>query len=75
MAVVYERIEGTDLIRAYSNTGHYIVNQQGDVYGEAIDPDFCNRTYTESEEMIPDEEGEEATAEEIMEILLGGEEE
>lgn len=73
MAVVYERLGETDLIKAYSDTGHFLISDEtGAVYGEAIDPDFCNRTYTESEELIPEEE---ATADEIMNILLGGEEE
>lgn len=75
MAVVYERIEGTDLIRAYSDTGHKLVQDgTGAVYDEAVDPDFCNRTYTESDEM-KEEYSEEIETEEVMKILLGEENE
>lgn len=51
--VIYERIEDTDLIRAYSSTGFKIKSDEtGFIYDEAIDPDFCNRTYTETEELV-----------------------
>jgi len=73
MAVVYERIEGTDLIKAYSDTGHKLVQDgTGAVYDEAVDPDFCNRTYTESEEMI-EVYTEEIEDDEVLKILIGEE--
>lgn len=51
--VIYERIEDTDLIRAYSSAGFKIKSDEtGFIYDEAIDPDFCNRTYTETEELV-----------------------
>ena len=67
--IVYEVIEGTDLVRAYSNTGMKIrQDNTGTIYGEAIDPVYMNRTYTETEELIE----EELEPEEILEIILGG---
>lgn len=57
MAVVYERLEGTDLVKAYSDAKHYIIsNESGVLYAEAVDPDFMNRTYTESDRLIEEEE-------------------
>ena len=51
--VIYERIKDTDLIRAYSSNYLKIIQDgTGNIYEEAIDPDFCNRTYTESDEPI-----------------------
>lgn len=55
MAVVYEDVEGTELVRAYSDSGFKIHggNPEGD-YDEAVDPKSMNRTYTETD--IPTEE-------------------
>lgn len=67
--IVYEVINGTDLVRAYSNTGMKIrQDNTGVIYDEAIDPVNMNRTYTETEELIE----EELEPEEILEIILGG---
>ena len=53
--VIYETIEGTDLIRAYSNNGMMLSQDEtGNLYPEAIDPVYMNRTYTETD--IPIEE-------------------
>ena len=75
MAVIYESITGTDLIRAYSDAGFKIISDEtGFVYTEAIDPDFCHRTYTESTEPIEDEEEEqeeEISDEEAYRIIMG----
>lgn len=76
MAVIYEPIEGTDLIKAYSDTGHKIIqDESGVVYDEAVDPDFMHRTYTESEELIGENEDEEEfskeTDQEANQILDG----
>ena len=73
MAVVYEQIEGTDLVKAYSDTGHKIVQDgTGAVYDEAVDPDFMNRTYTESDEM-KEEYIEEISDEDALRIIMEGE--
>jgi len=66
--VVYEEIDGTNLIRAYSDSGHKIVNANGVVYSEAIDPDFTHRKYTESEELLdPEPDFEEDENDELLE--------
>ena len=57
MAVVYKTYR-PGLVRAYSDKGLYIKNPDGEVYYEAIDPDWTHRTYEETEEEIeiaPDE--------------------
>ena len=51
MAVVYETYR-PGLIRAYSDKGLFIKNPEGEVYYEAIDPDWTHRTYEETEEEI-----------------------
>lgn len=70
--VVYERVEGSnDLVRAYSNAGYMIIQDEtGDMYEEAIDPDYTNRTYTESDIRIPIEEENEEDAREAVHVLL-----
>lgn len=63
-------INDTQFIRTYSDAGFYIHggNPEAD-YTEAIDPADLNRTYTETD--IPIEQ-DEAEAEEIVNILTGG---
>lgn len=58
------------LVKTYSNLGVYIHGgfPEGN-YAEAIDPVEFGRTYVETD--IPIEE-EEAEAEEILKILMGG---
>lgn len=64
------REDGVILNRTYSDAGMMIRQDgTGAVYDEAIDPEETGRTYTETDIPI---EGE--TAEEIVSILLGGEE-
>ena len=46
------RRDGVNLYRTYSDEGKYI-ERDGAIYEEAIDPEGTNRTYTETEEMIP----------------------
>jgi hypothetical protein len=47
------RPDGANLYRTYSDAHKRIrKDQTGAVYDEAIDPDFCNRTYTETEELV-----------------------
>ena len=50
---------GTKLIRTYSDTGHYIIqNDTGIEYSEAVDPISMNRTYSESDRIIEEIETE-----------------
>ena len=51
--IVQERIENTDLIKTYSDAGFMIEqNGTGFLYAEAIDPDYMNRAYTETDVLI-----------------------
>ena len=61
MAVIYEDVEGTELVRAYSDAGFLIHggNPEGD-YAEAVDPKSMNRKYTETDILIDDGEATEA---------------
>lgn len=52
-----EREDGVKLVRTYSDTNHYIIQDgTGFEYIEAIDPEKAGRTYTESEREIEKEE-------------------
>ena len=45
--------DGTALIRTYSDSGHYIIQDgTGIEYTEAVDPEKMGRTYTESDKVI-----------------------
>lgn len=71
--IVQERytLNGVDFIRTYSDDNRYVVG--GEPYGEyseANDLADLNRTYTEGELMPPEDVA--AQAEEIINILLGG---
>ena len=69
--VIYETIEGTDLIRAYSSNGMMLSQDEtGILYPEAIDPIYMSRTYTETDIPIEDENFD---AEAALNIILGGE--
>lgn len=59
-------INGKAFIRTYSDSGRYVV-RDGVEYAEAIDPASLGRTYTESENMLPD-----ISAEEALTIIVGG---
>lgn len=62
------RADGVKLFRTYSDEGKEIIqNETGIVYGEAIDVENAPYTYSESNEDM------ELTAEEALEIILGGE--
>lgn len=52
------RKDGVVLNRTYSDAGFYI-ERDGIRYAEAVDPAELNRTYTETDELIPTEEGTE----------------
>lgn len=58
------------LVKTYSNLGVYIHGgfPEGN-YAEAIDPVEFGRTYVETDILIEEEEAE---AEEILKILMGG---
>lgn len=58
-------INGRAFVRTWSDT-HYI-ERDGIRYAEAIDPADLARTYTETDEELP-----ELTAEEALNIILGG---
>ena len=66
-----ERVEGsTDLVRTYSDTGMMIIQDgTGDMYSEAIDPDYMNRTYTESNIHVETEE--EISDTDALNIIMG----
>ena len=61
-------INGRKLIRTYSDTGYMIENQQGVKYSEAVDPENSGRTYTETDEKIPEME---IDAQEALDIITG----
>ena len=69
MAIKQEHfdVNGRDFIRTYSDAGRYVV-RDGVEYSEACDPAEFGRTYTEGD-LMPEEEAE---AEEILNIILGG---
>ena len=49
--------DGVTMIRTYSKNGKYIIQDgTGVKYIEAVDPEFCGRTYTESDEDVPIED-------------------
>jgi hypothetical protein len=62
------RSDGVNLFRTYSDEGKQIIqNETGILYSEAIDVENAPYTYTESDEDV------ELTAEEALELILGGE--
>ena len=60
-------IRGKKFRRTYSDT--YMVMRDGVEYTEAVDPIDTDRVYTESTTMLP----EEITAQEALDIIVGGE--
>ena len=62
-------INGKAFVRTYSDKGMMIHGGSPEAdYSEALDPAELGRTYTETDIPV---EGDEATAEEIVEILMG----
>lgn len=59
------RKDGVVLVRTYSDAGK-LLERDGVLYQEAIDPESSGRVYSESDEV------EELSAEEALEILTGG---
>ena len=73
MAIITEhyktREDGVVLNRTYSDKG-MMIEREGVRYEEAIDPAELNRKYTETDEPVA--EGQDISAEEALEIILGG---
>ena len=67
----YKTLEdGTILIRTYSDSNHYIIQDgTGVEYSEAIDPENMNRTYTENEKVIEEDSISEESKLEDMDKL------
>lgn len=63
------RGDGVKLYRTYSTSGK-MIERDGVLYSEAIDPEGTNRIYTESDVT---NEGDEVSAEEALAIITGGE--
>jgi len=74
MAIIQEHfdVNGRDFIRTYSDENRYVV-RDGEQYSEACDPAEFGRIYTEGD-IIESDDVDEATAEEIVDILTGEEE-
>lgn len=72
--IITENVEinGRQFVRTYSDARRYVV-RDGAEYSEAYDPAEFGRTYTEGDSM-PDEENE-VTAQDILDIILGGDSE
>ena len=52
--------DGWVLVRTYSSRGMKIIQDgTGEIYNEAIDPEFTGRTYTETDILIDDDIEEE----------------
>ena len=71
-------IGGRMFIHTFSDDKRYVVRDNVS-YIEAYDPPQFNRTYTEGEkippeELPPEEQEPQPTAEEVLSILLGGNE-
>lgn len=53
------RTDGVRLMRTYSDLKVCIKNETGNIYDEAIDPDYMIHTYEETDIPIPQESEEE----------------
>ena len=79
--VIYQEISGTDLVCAYSNNKMMIrqdkmmirQDETGNLYSEAIDPVYMNRTYTETDIPI-EEELSVMEPQEALDFIFGGQE-
>lgn len=72
--VIYQEISGTDLVCAYSNNRMMIrQDETGNLYSEAIDPVYMNRTYTETDIPI-EEELSVMEPQEALDFIFGGQE-
>lgn len=69
--IVQKELEG-GRIYTYSDQNYKILQKETElIYWDAIDINPCPYTYEETEELIPEQE---STPDEILNILLGGEE-
>ena len=67
--MIIQELIGNDLVRTYSDKNVYIHGGYPEAdYAEAVDPVGMGRTYVETDIPIEDD----ATAEELLDILLGG---
>lgn len=67
------RTDGIKLFRTYSDEGKMIIqNETGLEYTEAIDIENAPYTYSESENEIGAGENGELSAEEALDIIVGG---
>ena len=72
--IQYELLKQGTLIRHYSDSGKMIVQvETGHTYSEAIDIVPCPYTYEETKENAADADEQEISAEEALDIILGGE--
>lgn len=74
MSIVTETviIDNREFTRTYSDAGRSVV-RDGVSYTEAVDPSEFGRIYTEGDPIEDDDM--EGTAQELLDILLGGSEE
>ena len=63
------RDDGIRLIRTYSDSG-FMIERDGILYEDAIDPENMNRVYTETDIKNP---GADLSPEEALSIITGGE--
>lgn len=63
-------INDIPFVRTYSDTGHR-VERDGVAYDEAIDPADTGRTYTESSEMVGEDEESDSDYAEAGRIMMG----
>lgn len=64
------RNDGVDLVRTYSDKG-YMIERDGILYEEAIDPVGFDRTYTEAETPTETEATEADLKAQTYDILMG----
>lgn len=62
------RADGVRFVRTFSDAGK-LIERDGELYEDAVDPEECGRVYTETEHTID----RELSAEEALDIILGGE--
>lgn len=74
MAIQTEKffIDEREFIRTYSDANHYVIRDNV-AYIEACDPSEFERVYTESDEIIPNEEDSTSELKTILNIILGEE--
>ena len=61
-------INGKEYVRTWSDIGK-MIERDGIRYESAVDPAYLGRTYTETDEPVPDEE---LTDSEALAIITGG---